>query len=111
MFRTNAGTKLWAVSRTHVTFEVDDLDVKSRSGWSVMVRGAAREVTSADDPWASPGHDAAPVIPWAPGQRDHLVRIVADDVTGRRIHLPQRDEDEAATGWNGGLIWPHMGPI
>ena len=29
---------------TEVTFEVDDLDERTRSGWSVIVRGVARDV-------------------------------------------------------------------
>ena len=43
VFRTGVGTKLWAIDRSNVTFEVDELDLASRSGWSVMVRGAAHE--------------------------------------------------------------------
>ena len=26
--------------------------------------------------------------PWAPGDREHIIRLVADQVTGRRIELP-----------------------
>ena len=42
VFRTGVGTKLWGIDRSNVTFEVDELDLAGRSGWSVMVRGAAR---------------------------------------------------------------------
>src|SRR5436305_15321334 len=47
VIRTNAGTKLAAADHTNVTFEVDHIDQQARSGWSVLVRGLAEEVTSA----------------------------------------------------------------
>src|SRR5579871_2385080 len=45
LFRTGVGTKLWALNRSNVTFEVDELDLAGRSGWSVMVCGAAHELS------------------------------------------------------------------
>lgn len=85
-FRTAPGSKLWATSRSNVSFEVDEIDPSNRTGWSVLIKGAAREVT-ADN--TNPElelivQEAAPT-PWAPGSREHLVRIVADSITGRRI--------------------------
>ena len=44
--RAHPGTKLTAAGHANVTFEVDDIDRRSRSGWSVLVRGLAEEVTS-----------------------------------------------------------------
>ena len=88
VFRTDAGTTLAAVRRHRVSFEVDDLDTVHRAGWSVLVRGYAREATE----W-----EAAHVLvaPWAPGRRDHWVRIEPDDdgVTGRRIPVATADTD------------------
>ena len=80
LFRTGVGTKLWALNRSNVTFEVDELDLAGRSGWSVMVCGAAHELSPKQTPT---GTSAA--LPWAPGERVHLVRIVADQITGGRI--------------------------
>jgi hypothetical protein len=80
LFRTGVGTKLWAIDRSNVTFEVDELDLAGRSGWSVMVRGAAHELSPKQAPT-----DTSGIVPWAPGERVHLVRIVADQITGRRI--------------------------
>jgi hypothetical protein len=45
--RTHPGTKLSAADHANVTFEVDHIDPISRSGWSVLIRGLAEEVTSA----------------------------------------------------------------
>lgn len=84
-FRTNAGTKLWATTRSNVTFQVDQLDVVHRAGWSVMVRGVARELSLDRHPALTQSAENAAPEPWAPGSRDHLVRIVADSISGRRI--------------------------
>jgi nitroimidazol reductase NimA-like FMN-containing flavoprotein (pyridoxamine 5'-phosphate oxidase superfamily) len=93
LFRTGVGTKLWAIDRSNVTFEVDHIDPDHHTGWSVMVRGAAREVDL--------GHELGPAVdprraaqavrkdPWAPGERDHLLRIVPDGISGRRICPPE----------------------
>jgi uncharacterized protein len=85
VFRTGAGTKLWATSRSNVTFEVDELDLVHRSGWSVMVRGAAQEVSVLRNPILKQRAEARGAVPWAPGPRNHLVRMVADQISGRRI--------------------------
>src|SRR3954451_18755334 len=45
--RTHPGTKLTAADHANVTFEVDEIDQRARTGWSVLVRGLAEEVTSA----------------------------------------------------------------
>lgn len=50
VFRTGIGTKLWAIDRSNVTFEVDELDLVGRTGWSVMVRGAAHEMSPEQAP-------------------------------------------------------------
>lgn len=87
VFRTAAGTKLSGLHH-RVSFEVDELDHLRRTGWSVLVRGYARSATQ----WEV-AH--LPLTPWAPGRRDHWVRIEPDDddVTGRRIHLPVLELD------------------
>ena len=40
------GTKLTAANHANVTFEVDEIDHRNRTGWSVLVRALAEEVTS-----------------------------------------------------------------
>ena len=85
VYRTNTGTKLWAIHRSNVTFQVDEIDQVHRSGWSVMVKGVAQELSAKQSQVATSAELADPT-PWAPGRRDHFIRIVADQVTGRRIH-------------------------
>ena len=79
IFRTNAGRKMiWASGRP-VAFEVDSIDVATRTGWSVVVHGTARDITRHD----SPGRLAA-ARTWS-GPKDFLIRIAARTVAGRRI--------------------------
>lgn len=79
VFRTGLGTKLnAAVVGARVVFEVDN----ASPGWSVLVRGQAQEISDPDTrvhAQALLGHD------WPAGEREHYVRIVAEQVTGRRL--------------------------
>lgn len=83
LFRTGPGTKLTMANRT-VCFEVDEIDPATRSGWSVMIQGRLEEVSPADGP-AFERVSGVEVDPWAASPKDHLMRVVARVVTGRRI--------------------------
>jgi nitroimidazol reductase NimA-like FMN-containing flavoprotein (pyridoxamine 5'-phosphate oxidase superfamily) len=64
-----------------VAFEIDDIDLAKRQGWSVLIQGPAHHVAAAE-------RDAvvrAGVQALAPGEREIFVRIVPSRVTGRRI--------------------------
>ena len=63
------------------SFEVDEFDDYTQSGWSVLVRGNATYVESAD----LPGEDEARPHAWAEGQRTLHVRITPQDISGRRL--------------------------
>jgi len=83
VIRTDAGGKLAAATRRAVVaFEADDLDPVLRSGWSVTVIGRCEEVTEAGD---VAGLDQLGLESWAPGTRNHFIRIVPAIVTGRRL--------------------------
>jgi nitroimidazol reductase NimA-like FMN-containing flavoprotein (pyridoxamine 5'-phosphate oxidase superfamily) len=83
VFRTSPGTKLTAaVQEAVVAFEVDHADEDDRTGWSVLVVGQARRITDAE---TLEHARALELRPWAPGERDHFVRISPEMVTGRRI--------------------------
>lgn len=87
VIRSSAGTKLAALEHANVTFEVDDIDSASRSGWSVLVRGQAEEVGVEHGQELLERTRATGTSPWAPGQREHWVRIIPHQITGRRIVL------------------------
>lgn len=82
VFRTGYGTLLDTVHLSRVAFEIDALDPATHSGWSVVVHGKAQEVT---DPAELERLRELPLRPWAPGARDHYVRILGSAITGRRI--------------------------
>ena len=85
VFRTAPGTKLEAMSRSLVTFEVDRWTPSCRTGWTVVVKGWAQEVTSADGPGLRERLAALPVHPLADGDRLHYVRIVPVSISGSRL--------------------------
>lgn len=73
-----------------VAFEVDDFDAAGRYGWSVVVLGRAQRVT---DPLALGRLAELPLVPWAAGRRDQVVRIALELVNGRRVGGPVRLTD------------------
>jgi uncharacterized protein len=83
VIRTDAGGKLAAAARRAVVaFQADDLDLILRSGWSVTVVGRCEEVTDAGDVARL---DELSLESWAPGARNHFLRIVPTIVTGRKL--------------------------
>ncbi|WP_214403120.1 pyridoxamine 5'-phosphate oxidase family protein [Pseudonocardia lacus] len=98
VIRMGEGTKLTAADHANVAFEVDEIDRRSRSGWSVLVRGLAEEVTADHRAELVARTEAAGVQPWAPGEHGHWLRLIPQDISGRRIvpgRLPPPFEDAA----------------
>jgi uncharacterized protein len=86
VFRTGEGTKLDAAIRgSRVAFEIDGAGAAAHTGWSVVVRGEAVEVT---DPAELARLRGLPLSPWAPGAKSRYVRILPAALTGRRILRP-----------------------
>ena len=77
-----------------VAFETDEIDPATSTGWSVTVVGRIQEIT---DLLEIERLDAA-LTPWAPGERDHFLKIIPEVVTGRRLTARGR----AATASRGG---------
>ena len=81
IFRTAIDTKL--ARQLHLgfaSFQIDEHDDFTQSGWSVLVRG----VLSCVDTRATE-RDESKVMPWAEGERHFLMRITPLIITGRRI--------------------------
>ena len=85
VIRTAPGTKLAAASHANVTFEVDQIDQLTRTGWSVLVRGLAEEVTEEHRAELLERTRASGVQPWSPGEHGHWLRLIPHAITGRRI--------------------------
>jgi uncharacterized protein len=88
VFRTAEGTKLaGALKGEAVAFEADGYEPDRGEAWSVVVKGHAEEISrhelldSAD----------LPLFPWHTAPKQRFVRIVPDEITGRRFHVVDRD--------------------
>lgn len=83
VFRTDAGSKLRGLVRSPaVCYQIDRIDPADATGWSVLVKGRAVELRHPDDL----RHAATlPLRYWTLGDKFHWIRIVPDEVTGRRI--------------------------
>lgn len=102
VFRTDPGTKLRGLLRSPaVCYEVDGIDPDDATGWSVLVKGRAAEVTHVDDLRRI---RELPLRYWTLGDKAHWIRITPLEITGRRIWsrtgnatgTPAADEREEA---------------
>jgi hypothetical protein len=94
VIRTDSGGKLAAATRgAVVAFEADNVDIATHVGWSVTIIGYSRAVTDGDDLRRL---EQAGLSPWAPGKRDHFIRITPEIVNGRRISAGQLTGDRDA---------------
>ena len=88
VFRVEGGSKRQAMTLPVVAFEVDQLDVDHKGGWSVLARGAGQEVPL--DDVAALLHELRqsgvdPPLPWASGVHNVWLRITINTVSGRRL--------------------------
>jgi nitroimidazol reductase NimA-like FMN-containing flavoprotein (pyridoxamine 5'-phosphate oxidase superfamily) len=83
VFRTGYGDLLDTIHMQDVAFEVDHAEADTHSGWSVIIRGIAEEIWRPEE--LDDVRRRLSLRPWAPGDRDHYVRILSSAITGRRI--------------------------
>jgi len=85
IIRTDSGGKLAAATQhSVVAFEADRLDMDQRGGWSVTAIGQSREVT---DPAEISQLQDIGLSSWAPGIREHFIRISPEILNGRRLRV------------------------
>ena len=85
VIRTGEGTIVEGHGDERVAFEVDHIDEALRRGWSVLVRGQAHRVTHPAE--LRRVQEEAAILPWVGADREAYLRIVPDQVTGRRIEI------------------------
>jgi plasmid stability protein len=66
----------------HVAFEIDQLDLEAREGWTVLIRGAAHHVDTEAERTSIIN---AGVEPWVEGEPEHIIRITPARIWGHRI--------------------------
>jgi uncharacterized protein len=83
VIRTDRSGKLAAAARgAVVAFEADCLDPAHHVGWSVTAIGPSREVTDAEEIGRL---QEIGLTSWAPGAREHFIRISPVMLTGRYL--------------------------
>ena len=87
VLRTAPGSKFHALlGSVHAAFEIDGVDKRSQTGWSVIVRGVVAEITK---PAEIARLERLGLESWAPGEKPHWLQIRARTVSGRRIVLSE----------------------
>lgn len=89
VIRTAEGTKLAGAAVNHrVAFEVDDHDAVG--GWSVVVKGHARVVSSIEEIAAA---ERAQVLPWITTPKRRFIRISPTEIVGRAFRFGGESDD------------------
>jgi nitroimidazol reductase NimA-like FMN-containing flavoprotein (pyridoxamine 5'-phosphate oxidase superfamily) len=83
VIRTEEGTLIQTHGDDRVAFEVDHIDEVLGQGWSVLIRGQAHRVLQSGE--LRRVQEETTFTPWAGGTRDVYVRIVPDQMSGRRV--------------------------
>ena len=84
VFRTARGSKFWGAAGLPVAFEVDGYDASTGQAWSVVVHGQGEVLRRSDDVLEAL---QLPIFPWQSGAKPEFVRIVPDEITGRRFSV------------------------
>ena len=69
--------------------EIDGFDVEEHTGWSVLLKGSANEVTDEAELRELAG---LPLRFWTAGAKAHWMRIDPTEVTGRRLRPTSASE-------------------
>jgi len=83
VFRSSEGTKLVEiVLARRVAFEVDGYEPAHGRAWSVVVKGTAEVLDRFSEIYRA---SELPLFPWNAAPKERFVRIVPDQLTGRRF--------------------------
>ena len=85
VFRSAEGTKVaGAVPDRPVAFEVDGYEAASGEAWSVIVKGQATRIEQMHELFEA---SELPLFPWHATPKQHFVRIVPEEISGRRFRV------------------------
>jgi uncharacterized protein len=106
VFRTGWGSKLSAAeAESLVVFEADDYDARTRTGWSVLMKGRATAVYEDADIRAL---DAVGLRSWTDsGIESFWIRIRPTELTGRML-LSATQDGAPGAGAGGGHVAPQV---
>jgi nitroimidazol reductase NimA-like FMN-containing flavoprotein (pyridoxamine 5'-phosphate oxidase superfamily) len=90
VMRTAPGFKLQEAPMRAAAFEIDDAGPDGTWGWSVVAQGPCYDISSSMDDISEQLREL-PLRPWAPGAREHWLRIAPHQITGRAFGtVPER---------------------
>jgi len=89
IFRIEGGHKRTAIAQSMLGFEVDHIDGDDRSGWSVLARGAGREIEMEQVAEILHHISGPPPAPWAVGIHNVWFGISLQFLSGRRLGAPR----------------------
>ncbi len=89
VFRCEPGSSLSRSIGSEIVLEVDGLDQRNRTGWSVLARGIPVSVEPDRSPELAARLRRLPLYPWAGGEKGQWLRLIPAPLTGRRVnYLP-----------------------
>lgn len=89
VFRTAEGTKLYgSTSNTPVAFEIDGYDPSTEQAWSVVLRGTVLAIRAGSGLAEA---ENLTLEPWQGGIKNHLMRILPLNLSGRRFKVTKPD--------------------
>jgi nitroimidazol reductase NimA-like FMN-containing flavoprotein (pyridoxamine 5'-phosphate oxidase superfamily) len=95
LIRTEAGTKLAAATlMPAVAFEIDEFDPRTRTGWSVVVKGHGREPKTLDE---LVDLDDLGIDPWVEASKSRWLAIQPQGISGREVP-PSHPAKASTTG-------------
>ena len=84
VLRTSANETYERAPLHRVAFEVDEFHEETQTGWSLLVRGAARDATASLAEAFEVGLHRTPHT-WAPGEKNQIIAIAIERISGRQI--------------------------
>ena len=94
LFRTAEGTKLFTtVMNEKVLFEADDHTADE--GWSVILRGTARMLSSAQEIHEA---DQTGLMPWVPTEKLRFVRVTPTEISARHFRFGPEAQSGSVAG-------------
>lgn len=88
VFRTSRSSVLAELTEgREVSFQVDDIDVSTGNGWSVMLQGVSS--TPTDEAQLAALRADGP-MPWAMGDRDLFVTVQVREISGRVVDREEK---------------------
>ena len=85
VFRTEPDSPFARTPDTEVVLEIDHIETRKRSGWSVVARGYPKRVDPEKTPELQQRLQRLALYPWAGGDKGVWLRVIPAPLTGRRV--------------------------